>query len=336
MRLIKGWMPLLAAMLMAPAALAAQPGGAQRGWMGVALDWDSTGAREARVAEVVARSAAERAGLRTGDVVVRVNGAPATERTIERLREELEVGDTVRLRIRRGRAEEERRVIAAARRETIARTRTLPGEVTIIDDDNRVTLHVDSLRMHLDSLGRRMGKLRERVHTRRGDSVVVYSFDRPDGRRGDSVVVNLRSMDRMGRALGRELGREYEVARTLPFFLDVGRRAVAGAELSELNPELARYFRVDDGVLVLQVSRSTPAARAGLQGGDVIVRAGGRTVGSVADLRRAFGTQEGSVRVEVVRQGQRRQLDVEWRGDRVEIERTERVRIRGQNERSRN
>jgi len=330
MRVTKGWMPLLAAMLMAPAALAAQRGEAPRGWMGVAFDWDSAGAREARVAEVVARSAAERAGVRTGDVVVRVNSAPATERTIERLREELEVGDTVRLRIRRGGAEQER-IPRAARREGIART--IPGEVTIIGGDDRVTFRVDSIRTHLDSLGRRMEKLRERVRTRRGDSVIVYSLERRDGRKGDSVVVNLRSMDRMGRALGRELGRELEVARTLPFFLDVGRRAVAGAELSELNPELARYFRVDDGVLVLQVSRSTPAARAGLQGGDVIVRAGGRTVGSVADLRRAFG-QEGKVRLEVVRQGQRRQLDVEWSGDRAETER--RVRIRGENERRRN
>jgi S1-C subfamily serine protease len=90
---------------------------------------------------------------------------------------------------------------------------------------------------------------------------------------------------------------------------------VAGAELAELNPELARYFRVDDGVLVLQVSRSTPAARAGLQGGDVIVRAAGRSVGSVADLRRAFGDRDGRVRLEVVRQGQRREVDVEWTGD---------------------
>ncbi len=332
MRLIKGWMPLLAAMLMAPAALAAQRGEG-RGWMGVAFDWETTGASEARVAEVVARSAAERAGLRTGDIVVRVNGAPATERTIERLREELEVGDTVRLRIRRGRAEEERRVIAA-RREGL--TRTLPGGVTVLGDDDRVVFRVDSLRTRLDSLGRRMENLRERVRVRRADSVVVYSFEHPDGRRRDSLKVDLRTMDRMGRALGRELGRELEVARSLPFYLDVGRRAVAGAELSELNPELARYFRVDDGVLVLQVSRSTPAARAGLQGGDVIVRAGGRTVRSVADLRRAFGDDDGSVRVEVVRQGQRRQLDVEWSGQRMEVERRERVRIRGEEERRRN
>jgi S1-C subfamily serine protease len=87
---------------------------------------------------------------------------------------------------------------------------------------------------------------------------------------------------------------------------------------------------------VLQVSRSTPAARAGLQGGDVIVRAGGRAVGSVADLRRAFGDDDGRVRIEVVRQGQRRQLDVEWTGQRMETERRERVRIRGEEERRRN
>lgn len=316
-------MPLLAAMLAIPAAVQAQRGReeAPRGWMGVAFDWDSTGAREARVAEVVAGGAAERAGVRKGDVVVRVNSSPATEQTIDRLRSELEAGDTVRLRIRRGRAEEERRVVAQRRRELVRLPR-VPGEVVVVEGDERIVLKTDSIRPRLDSLARRMESLRARVRATNRDSVVVYSFDGPEGRRGDSVVVNLRSLDRMGRALGREL----QTLRTeeLPFFLEVGRRGVAGAELSELNPELARYFRVDDGVLVLQVSRSTPAARAGLQGGDVIVRAGGRTVASVIDLRRAFGEDDGRVRLEVVRQGQRRQIDVEWEG-----EREERVRIRG-------
>ncbi len=311
----KMWMPLLAAMLALPAAAAAQRDEAPRGWMGVAFDWDSAGAREARVAEVVAGSAAERAGLRRGDIVVRVNSAAATEQAIDRLREDLEVGDTVRVRIRRGEAEEERRVIAQARRERV-RVPGVPGEVVILEGDERVTVRLDSIRPRLDSLARHMERLRTRVQVRDRDSVVVYSLDRPDGRRGDSVVVNLRSLDRMGRALGRELQalRTEELGR-LPFFLEMGRRAVAGAELSELNPELARYFRVDDGVLVLQVSRSTPAARAGLQGGDVIVRAAGRAVGSVADLRRAFGSEAGRVRLEVVRQGQRRPIEVEWTGE---------------------
>ena len=336
MRAFKVWMPLLAAMLMVPGALAAQQGrGEPRGWMGVAFDWDSAGAREARVAEVVAGSAAARAGLRTGDVVVRINSGPATEQAVDRLRSELEVGDTVRVRIRRGRAEEERRVIAMARRET--RIGRLPGEVIVGDGDRRVVIRMDSIRPRLDSLARRMESLRSRVRTReRGDSVIVYSFDGAHGRGGDSVTVNLHSLDRVGRALGRELESiGTDELKRLPFFMEVGRRAVAGAELSELNPELARYFRVDDGVLVLQVSRSTPAARAGLQGGDVIVRAAGRPVGSVADLRRAFGDLEGEVRLEVVRQGQRRQLDVEWSGTR-EAEVLRRGRVFREQERQRN
>jgi C-terminal processing protease CtpA/Prc len=327
------WMPLLAAMLAIPAAVSAQRGRAEapRGWMGVAFEWDSAGAREARVAEVVPSGAADRAGVRRGDVVVRVNSSPATEQTIDRLRDGLEAGDTVRLRIRRGRAEEERRVVAQLRRDRV-RLPGVPGEVVVEEGDERIVLKMDSIRPRLDSLARRMESLRGRVHTTNRDSVVVYRFDGPDGRRGDSLTVNLRSLDRMGRALTRELQTLHTA--DLPFFLEVGRRAVAGAELSELNPELARYFRVDDGVLVLQVSRSTPAARAGLQGGDVIVRAGGRTVASVADLRRAFGDDEGSVRLDVVRQGQRREVDVEWEGvkeSRVRIrgEREERVRIRG-------
>lgn len=335
MKVFKGWMPLVAAMLMVPAALSAQQGrGEPRGWMGVSFDWDSAGAREARVAEVVSGSAAARAGLRTGDVVVRINSGPATEQAVDRLRNELEVGDTVRVRIRRGRAEEERRVVATARRET--RIGRLPGEVRVGGGDREVVIRVDSIRPRLDSLARRMESLRSRVRTRDRDSVIVYSFDGAHGRGGDSVVVNLRSLDRMGRALGRELEsigtREIE---RLPFFLEVGRRAVAGAELSELNPDLARYFRVDDGVLVLQVARSTPAARAGLQGGDVIVRAAGRSVGSVADLRRAFGEREGKVRLEVVRQGQRRQLDVEWAGVST-AEEMRRGRVYREQERRRN
>lgn len=327
MRINRGWMPLVAAMLMVPGALAAQRGRAEapRGWMGVAFDWDSAGAREARVVEVVAGSAAASAGIRRGDVIVRVNSAPATEGAIDRLREELEVGDTVRLRVRRGGAEEERRVIAAARR--VAVGGRVPGEVTVLEGGDRLTIHLDSLRPRLDSLTRRMESLRGRVRTVDRDSVVVYSFDRPDGRPGDSLVVNLRSVGRMGRALGRELETlRTEQLERLPFYLEVGRRAVAGAELSELNPELARYFRVDDGVLVLQVSRSTPAARAGLQGGDVIVRAAGRDVGSVAELRRAFGEREGRVRLDVVRQGQRRSLDVEWEGAHAETMRFQDVR----------
>ena len=74
-----------------------------------------------------------------------------------------------------------------------------------------------------------------------------------------------------------------------PFFMELGRRSAAGAELAEMNEGLRRYFdNVQGGALVIDVSPNTPAARAGLEAGDVIVRAGGREVNGPEDVRRAL------------------------------------------------
>lgn len=319
----KVWLPLLLAALTVPGALAAQRDAREtRGWMGVAFDWEGSNAREARVAEVVEGSAADRSGIREGDVVVRVNRSPATEATIDSLRGALEAGDTVRLRIRRGGAEQERIVVAQPRRDVVARGRG--GNVTITGIDGPVTFRVDSLRPMVDSLLDRMDSLRSRVNVVTRDSMVVLRYGRGEGRGGDSVVMNVRPLERISREVERTLRNE--VRTGTPFYLEMGRRSVAGAELAEMNEELGRYFRTSEGVLVLRVPRSTPAARAGLQAGDVIVRAAGTEVETVAELRRAFTrADDGRVRLEVIRQGARRSVDVEWRQPREERE--ERVRL---------
>lgn len=67
-----------------------------------------------------------------------------------------------------------------------------------------------------------------------------------------------------------------------------GERFVAGAELTNLNPQLAEYFAVDEGVLVTEVVPGSPAYEAGLKGGDVIIRVGDTEVDSVSTLRRAL------------------------------------------------
>ena len=65
-------------------------------------------------------------------------------------------------------------------------------------------------------------------------------------------------------------------------------------------------------VLVLRVPSNTPAARAGLEPGDVIVRAGGRNVESIADVRRAFAEtrRDGDLTIEVVRKRERRTIEL--------------------------
>ncbi len=51
---------------------------------------------------------------------------------------------------------------------------------------------------------------------------------------------------------------------------------LGGAEFRVLTPELAEYFDVQSGLLVLRVIPGTPVAALGLRGGDVVVEVGGR------------------------------------------------------------
>ncbi len=86
-------------------------------------------------------------------------------------------------------------------------------------------------------------------------------------------------------------------------------RGVAGAELSTLNPDLARNLNLSatHGVMVIDAPVGTPAARSGLQAGDVIVKAAGSDVSSVQDLRRIleWHSADSTVELQIVRKGHR-------------------------------
>jgi len=89
-----------------------------------------------------------------------------------------------------------------------------------------------------------------------------------------------------------------------------GLRGVAGAELSALEPELAEYFRnVDEGLLVLRIAPDTPADRAGLRPGDVVIDADGRRVETVAELRQIVALPTANpVTLRVIRRGRTHDL----------------------------
>jgi serine protease Do len=80
-----------------------------------------------------------------------------------------------------------------------------------------------------------------------------------------------------------------------------------GLRLSELSPQLRQRLQLDeqaDGVVVLGVSPGTPAARAGLRGGDLILDVGGRVVGSIEDFQGAIaGKASGESVAVLVRRG---------------------------------
>lgn len=91
--------------------------------------------------------------------------------------------------------------------------------------------------------------------------------------------------------------------------LAAGLRGVAGAEMTALEPELAAYFdSVTDGLLVLRISTGTPAHRAGLAPGDVIVQGNGRNLDSVNELRALLAAERQPVELRVVRQGRTRTI----------------------------
>ena len=105
-----------------------------------------------------------------------------------------------------------------------------------------------------------------------------------------------------------------------------GQRVVAGAELTELNPSLGRYFGVDEGVLVTEVTTGSPAAEGGVEPSDVIIEVDGEEVTSVRHVRGSFSRLSfgrtrrinrdapgrNGVPITVVREGERLELVMLW------------------------
>ncbi|MCX6640172.1 MAG: PDZ domain-containing protein [bacterium] len=77
--------------------------------------------------------------------------------------------------------------------------------------------------------------------------------------------------------------------------------AFLGVQLQPLSDQLAEYFKVKegDGLLVSSVEKDSPAQKAGLKAGDVIVKVGDREVEDRSDLRKAFKDKKKGDEVEI-------------------------------------
>jgi serine protease Do len=76
----------------------------------------------------------------------------------------------------------------------------------------------------------------------------------------------------------------------IPRMITVMQNPTLGIEGEALaqEPQFAEFFGVKDGVLVKSVGKNTPAERAGIKSGDVIVRAGDTKIGTWRDLSMAL------------------------------------------------
>jgi len=99
-------------------------------------------------------------------------------------------------------------------------------------------------------------------------------------------------------------------ARVLPkhaLMLDGGKRGYLGLAFLELTPELRRHFQADEkaGILVSHVDAGSPAEKAGVEVGDVLVAIDGKPVDEYWDVRQLVGPRKSgdTVTLDVVRDG---------------------------------
>lgn len=90
-----------------------------------------------------------------------------------------------------------------------------------------------------------------------------------------------------------------------------GNRRQIGVGLTPLTKQLADHYGVDGGALVNNVRENSPAAKAGIKAGDIIVEAEGKAVKGDFDLIRALGDKkEGAITLTIVRDRNRQTISV--------------------------
>ncbi|HUR99693.1 MAG TPA: PDZ domain-containing protein [Pyrinomonadaceae bacterium] len=95
----------------------------------------------------------------------------------------------------------------------------------------------------------------------------------------------------------------------LVFQMNSGRRI--GIAITSLTKQLSEHFGVENGVLVTEVRADSPAAKAGLKAGDIIVEVEGKEVKSDIDLIRAINDKrEGDVTLTFIRDRNRQTISV--------------------------
>ncbi len=97
--------------------------------------------------------------------------------------------------------------------------------------------------------------------------------------------------------------------------LEHGRvvRGWLGVVIQEITPDIAEAIGVKEGILIAQVLKGSPADKAGLKVGDIIVELNGRKIESVRDLQFSIMKTKPGTRVEltVIRDGKKRKIEVE-------------------------
>jgi C-terminal processing protease CtpA/Prc len=233
--------------------------------------------RGAIVSSVVRDSSAQKAGIQKDDVIVKWNGERIeSAMELSRHLRETPSGRTVRLGVIRGGREMDVDVTLGDRSDYIARF-----------DAERAKERAE----------RELERQRERAER-------------------DKERQQQRAEREKERA-ARLVERQQEMAKRAQERMSVVRysgRSRLGIQIQSMSPQLAEYFGLSgrNGALVVFVHADSPAAKAGIKAGDVILSIAGEKVESTPDVSRALRDKtEGPVEVRVMRDRREQTITVQ-------------------------
>lgn len=129
---------------------------------------------------------------------------------------------------------------------------------------------------------------------------------------GEVIGINAQIYTRSGGFMGLSFAIPIEIAmNVVDQIKQTGKveRGFLGVQVQEVTAELARSFNMEKptGALVAQAYPDTPAEKAGIESGDIILKFDGRVIEKSADLPPAVGITplNKPVEVEILRQGKR-------------------------------
>jgi len=131
--------------------------------------------------------------------------------------------------------------------------------------------------------------------------------------KGEVIGINAQIYTRSGGFMGLSFAIPIEIAmNVVEQIKQTGKveRGFLGVQVQEVTAELARSFNMEKptGALVAQAYPDTPAEKAGIESGDIILKFDGRLIEKSADLPPAVGITpiDKPVEIEILRQGERK------------------------------
>lgn len=230
--------------------------------------------RGALVEKVVEGSPAEKAGLKEDDVILSMNGQPVESAAqLKRMIGESVPGRTARLEITREGKEQNISVVLGKHEGASCKLKR--GDFGPRDEDLKrfeIRLKGDEkeLRLKARELAD-LGKLKELEQLEKLDELEDLEVVGPEMEKNIRIVI--------------------------------GGRARLGVKLDNLTDQLAGYFGMKDanGALITEVMKDTPAEKAGLKAGDIILSVDGEKIEDAGDVREILAEKEGPVELSVLR-----------------------------------